>query len=303
MKFREVLKEKIELQLSVKEYLFGSGQFMFPLSTDMLDRVFGKRDGILNDLIGRSNKQRVFHVTSPRNMTRLKKIKGTKKSISAFTKMDYDQFKTGITGQGGILIDMNASVLISSVRDIYSMMDKQGRRWIAFKYLNKMTGDWIEEYDIIDDVVSVIRKVFKNNTEVMAALNSTSDNQQFYKDYFSLIPDMISKKEMSEYMKAFYDYTEKLFKKYKNDFPDSMRDVEDLGIIDGHRAGGYNEVVVNQIEINNIYVSDDYVISDGPKINRFLDDVDVRYKEMTGRPLTKKNIIYNQSDFHKIVGK
>ena len=76
----------------------------------------------------------VFHATDLRGLENLKKLEGGKKSISAFFSMMSRYMETGVATGGGIVVEMEADVLISARDDIMSEVDKQGRRWVMMSW-------------------------------------------------------------------------------------------------------------------------------------------------------------------------
>ena len=105
----------------------------------------------------------VFHATD--SLEKLGKLEGGKKSISAFFSMMSRYMETGVATGGGIVVEMEADVLISARDDIMSEVDKQGRRWVMMswfanaqlgrtgpkfgkveKELNKLIGDLVKKH-------------------------------------------------------------------------------------------------------------------------------------------------------------
>jgi len=76
----------------------------------------------------------VFHATDLRGLENLKKLEGGKKSISAFFSMMSRYMETGVATSGGIVVEMDADVLISARDDIMSQVDTQGRRWVEMSW-------------------------------------------------------------------------------------------------------------------------------------------------------------------------
>jgi len=72
----------------------------------------------------------VFHVTSGIGLEKLKKLQNKKKSISAFFNMSADYIDSGIKTEGGVVVEMDANIIVSSKSDIMSQPDKTGRRWV-----------------------------------------------------------------------------------------------------------------------------------------------------------------------------
>jgi hypothetical protein len=99
----------------------------------------------------------VFHVTSGIGLQNLKRMQNKKKSISAFFNMNADYIDSGIKTAGGLVAELDASILMSSKSDILSMPDKTGRRWVELhnidpkenmhKELEKMLIDLAIKHD------------------------------------------------------------------------------------------------------------------------------------------------------------
>ena len=72
----------------------------------------------------------VFHVTNGIGLDKLKRLQNKKKSISAFFNMDASTMEAGIQGGGGLVVELDANIIMSSKGDLMSMPDKTGRRWV-----------------------------------------------------------------------------------------------------------------------------------------------------------------------------
>ena len=100
-----------------------SSSLKIPISTSMFKRIWP-------DTI----RATVFHVTDHNGLGKIKKIEGGKKSISAFFSMMSRYMETGVATGGGIVVEMEADVLISARDDIMSQVDTQGRRWVEMSW-------------------------------------------------------------------------------------------------------------------------------------------------------------------------
>ena len=79
----------------------------------------------------------VFHVTNGIGLDKLKKLQNRKKSISAFFNMDAGTMEHGIQGGGGLIVELDANIIMSSKGDLMSMPDKTGRRWVELMNIDK----------------------------------------------------------------------------------------------------------------------------------------------------------------------
>ena len=89
----------------------------------------------------------VFHVGSAdlaRDIEGVGKITGRSGTLSTFTKVDKGEKLAkgrGIQSGGGIIYQLEGSLLVASTRDMQTHPDKTGRRWIAIQDLaGKVAG-------------------------------------------------------------------------------------------------------------------------------------------------------------------
>jgi len=148
--FKQHLKEEVAWQQSTSKMIFDFGQIgnmKIPLSSKMLSWIF-------NVQLPRVT---VFHVTSGIGFEKLKRLQNKKKAISAFFNMNADYIDSGIKTEGGVVVELDANILMSSKSDILSMPDKTGRRWVELhnidpkenmhKELEKMLIDLAIKHD------------------------------------------------------------------------------------------------------------------------------------------------------------
>ena len=106
-----------------------------PLSTKKIQSILGKE------------KVSVFHVgnaESPRDIQQVQRIVGKKGTLSTFTSVDKGEKLAkgkGIQTGGGIIYQIEGTLLVASTRDMQSMPDNTGRRWIPVQDLaGKVAG-------------------------------------------------------------------------------------------------------------------------------------------------------------------
>ena len=124
--FKQHLREFA--QLSTSDYVFdtqtdNSSSLKIPISGPMFKRIWP-------DTIRAS----VFHTTDLSGLESLKRLEGGKKTISAFFSMMSRYMEGGIASGGGVVVEMDADVLISAKDDIMSQVDKTGRRWVEMAW-------------------------------------------------------------------------------------------------------------------------------------------------------------------------
>ena len=121
--FQQYLKEEVAWLRSTSKMVFDFGeisQMKIPLTSKTMTWIF-------NVQLPRVT---VFHVTNGVGLQNLKRMQNKKKSISAFFNMNADYIDSGIKTEGGLVAELDASIIMSSKSDILSMPDKTGRRWV-----------------------------------------------------------------------------------------------------------------------------------------------------------------------------
>jgi len=122
--FKGYLKEDAPAwQSSTSQKIFDFGQMsnmQIPLTSSTMEWIFQVQ-------LPRAT---VFHVTNAIGLGKLKKLQNKKKSISAFFNMDARTMESGIQGGGGLVVELDANIIMSSKGDVMSMPDKTGRRWV-----------------------------------------------------------------------------------------------------------------------------------------------------------------------------
>jgi len=114
MKFKDFL-ELNELYTSAYEELIM--RCSIPIGPKMMDRL------------GYSYDDEVYHLTNYKFLPKLKKMQGTKKSISCFTKGSHEL--ASLPSEPDVLVKLKGNILIDSESDMWTLVDKQGRRWIS----------------------------------------------------------------------------------------------------------------------------------------------------------------------------
>jgi len=122
--FKTYLKEDPPAwQRSASEKIFEFQQIQYmqiPLTSSTMEWIFQVQ-------LPRAT---VFHVTNGIGLEKLKRLQNKKKSISAFFNMDASTMESGIQGGGGLVVELDANIIMSSKGDVMSMPDKTGRRWV-----------------------------------------------------------------------------------------------------------------------------------------------------------------------------
>ena len=149
--FKTYLKEDAPAwQSSTSQKIFDFGQIQYmqiPLTSSTMEWIFQVQ-------LPRAT---VFHVTNGIGLEKLKRLQNKKKSISAFFNMDASTMESGIQGGGGVVVELDANIIMSGKGDLMSMPDKTGRRWVELynidpkekmhKELEKMLIDLAIKHD------------------------------------------------------------------------------------------------------------------------------------------------------------
>jgi len=121
--------QSVHLKSSFNSTFGGYYSNYVPLSTKFMQSILGKE------------RVSVFHVGSAefvRDIESVGRIVGKKSSLSTFTAVDKGEKLAkgqGIQTKGGIVYQLEGSLLVASTRDIQSHPDKTGRRWISPEWL------------------------------------------------------------------------------------------------------------------------------------------------------------------------
>ena len=120
------------------------GMGSIPLTPKMISRIFPKK------------KMYYFHALPPAYLSKLLRVKNSKKQISAFTKWDTHMiFKEGpidMEYTNIIVAVLNGDYNLEFPADVWTTKDKQGKRWIDVQ----MTNDTYN--DLLGDLLTKISK-------------------------------------------------------------------------------------------------------------------------------------------------
>ena len=241
-----------------------SGSLKIPISGPMFKRIWP-------DTI----RSTVFHATDLKGLKKLKGIEGKKNTISAFFSMMARYMEKGIATEGGLVVEMEADVLISASADIMSEVDKQGRRWVEMSWFANA-----QRYGVGPDFRKVESDLSKLIEGLVAKhlsfekLNTIQQTKHFAKDsgrYFDIWGNMKHHlkgdgKILRVVIKDYFDGVEKIIRKHKKvmesifyGYAKSKRQTED----------SWDEQLVNNIKIKKVHVlevksyeDDEYVVHD-----------------------------------------
>ena len=110
---------------------------LLPMSKKMSERIFGKRNRIT-----------AAHITNEGFVDELVKMQGTQKSLACMTNpSDPKIWREGVATGGGIVFIVEGYPTFISNIDVYSRVDKQGRRFIPLASLSPKSSGWDMSYE------------------------------------------------------------------------------------------------------------------------------------------------------------
>ena len=144
--FKGYLKEDAPAwQSSTSQKIFDFGQMsnmQIPLTSSTMEWIFQVQ-------LPRAT---VFHVTNGIGLGKLKRLQNKKKSISAFFNMDASTMESGIQGGGGVVVELDANIIMSGKGDLMSMPDKTGRRWVELMNIDPKKNMHVELEKMLIDL-------------------------------------------------------------------------------------------------------------------------------------------------------
>jgi len=258
--FKQYLKEGVAWELSASKMIFDFGeisQMKIPLSSKMLTWIF-------NVQLPRVT---VFHVTSGIGFEKLMRLQNKKKSISAFFNMTADYIDQGIKTEGGIVVELDANILMSSKSDILSMPDKTGRRWVE---LHNIDPKYKLEKELTQMLIDLAIKHDPRNKEYLKTSPEIGIGV-----WWKLQTDLLTKfdpakagKKMSLIIADYMDGVNTILKKHKNDIQGAVhvyivrRGTVAVKHASGRMVGGdselsewnaWDEQVVDKIKIEKVH--------------------------------------------------
>ena len=252
--FKQYLKEFV-IQ-STSDYVFdtlssNTSDLKIPISGPMFKRIWP-------DTI----RATVFHSTDADHLAGLKKLEGKKKSISAFFSMMANQMEGGIATDGGIVVELEADVLISAKDDIMSAVDKGGRRWVEMSWFENAQGrgnpagfDKVEK-----DLNTLIKDLVKKYLTPILGKNVVAREHEY--ELWSNMKSHLKAgregggKRLSLVIKDYFDGVEKVIKKNKKVFESIF-----YGYVKSKRQtdNAWDEQIVNNIKIKKVHILSDEV--------------------------------------------
>ena len=232
---------------SSKEIIENIINFDLPLSPKMFEDVFNNPEAIY------------LHTTVYTNIERLKKLQGTKKGVSCFTKWDNNEiFSSGAIDIANddmpLTFVLKGRFSIDANEDIWTVPDSQGRRWV-------------KQNQILDhDIATLFTKISTDMRKLM-----TKKYPLFNESRYEIMDsfDYINGKERQKLIVDYFDIAKKVTTKYKKEII-AMRYKE---------TQAYNEIIGYDFEIVDALMSRDAYRASSPLHQRLLKSTyDVKVK-------------------------
>ena len=221
-----------------------------PLSTKFMQSIIG------------NTRVSVFHIGAAElksDIQQVGRIVGKKSSLSTFTAVDKGEKLAkgqGIQTKGGVIYQIEGTLLVASTRDIQSTPDKTGRRWVPPTSLaGKVAGS-----KMYDELKKGIEKNKLDRDTWNSIERKEEDKWEKKVDYYSddykggyAEKEKALKKIMGplkrKWIKKYIDMCYKIMRKYKKQIKRHILSQKDKG-----SEFGWNEIVVNQIHIQDVFM-------------------------------------------------
>jgi len=240
-------------QQSTSDYVFdthtdNSSSLKIPISGPMFKRIWP-------DTI----RTTVFHTTDLAGLERLGKLEGGKKSISAFFSMMSRYMETGVATSGDIHVvaEMDADVLVSARDDVWSTVDKTGRRWVELSWFaNAQLGRTGPEFGKVEkDLNTLIKNLVKKHLTPILGRSKVQSTHE-YELWSNMKSHLKAGREgggsrLRLVIKDYFDGVEKVLKKNSEVMGNIL-----YGYAKGKRMtdNAWDEQIVNNIEITKVHV-------------------------------------------------
>ena len=171
----------------------------------------------------------------------------------------------GIATEGGLVVEMDADVLVSASSDIMSEVDKTGRRWVEMSWFENaqrygVGADFRKvEGDLSKLIVSLVKKYIPKDKEIQQTRHFGKDAGNAFdswgkmKFHLQRHHGRDSGKLLRVVIKDYFDGVEKIIKKHQKTMGDifygyarSKRQTEE----------SWDEQIVNNIKVKKIHLID-----------------------------------------------
>mgnify|MGYP003322603782 CR=1 FL=1 len=221
----------------------------FPLGSTLLKRALG-------DL---PENVKGFHIGNLNGMKGLISIQGSKKQISTFTRGAKKEFiRDGITGRGGCVAEVEGRLITSSMKDIFSLPEKNGRRNILLGNLLGLIRDPSSSDPIVDDLINAMAEWTEKNAEPTVVPKGSKMYQPEVVRAWNRARDDADGKMKHEMVKFYLDTTEAVMKKHSKTIEYALLNPFKSSVTNYTAMDIYDENVMDKIKVKNIYFLNTY---------------------------------------------
>ena len=217
-----------------------SSSLKIPMSAPMFKRIWP-------DTI----RTTVFHTTDLRGLESLKRLEGGKKSISAFFSMMSRYMEGGIASGGGVVVEMEADIIVSAKDDIMSQVDTRGRRWVELSWFANAqsygTGPGFGKVET--DLNNLVKGLVKKHVP-----KDESKGKGDFEIWMFMKKHLKGDgKKIAAVIKDYFDGVEKVIKKNSEVMGNIL-----LGYAKSKRMtdNAWDEQIVNNIKITKVHIID-----------------------------------------------
>ncbi len=263
------LQEKVKGVQWLQKPYFWAAQGHFPLTPNIAKIINGEKAVRVD----------AFHITSAKKASRLKQLEGSKKSISAMTKVpQYSLEDLSGVHSHGVMFSLEGNVLLKSIEDIMSTPDESGRRWINIGLINERIGKQYRQYMSEDSRLDDLRSRLESDYDKKAGTNWNSVYNDKLVDSSQL---SLSKEELREFLTGWIGRSMTWIKENLAQFIQALSSKK-------YGQTQYDEVVVNEIELTGAVVNLADLRGTEEQINQMKRDIE----DAVGGP---DNVVYIDS--------
>ena len=218
----------------------------------------------MQSILGRERVS-VFHVGNAElssDVENVGRIVGKKSALSTFSSVDKGEKLAkgqGIQTNGGIIYQIEGSLLVASIRDMQTHPDKTGRRWVSPEYLAGK-GAGMKMHNELKKFVQSNKRTRRDFDSTMGEFDIEISNQNDDLDYSD--PKRIGHEERRaivkkegnrikrEWIVKYINFCMKMMKKYAPQIKRHILSQKDKP----SGLSGWNEIIVNQIQVKDVFV-------------------------------------------------
>ena len=228
----------------------GLKDVLIPISPAILKRIWPKPP-----------RTTVFHLTDYEGIKKLKKLQGSKKSISSFFNITARAIDDGVATSGGYAVELIGDILAAAPDDLSTQPDKTGRRWVTVSSLmNKPTdpdpglGGGAKLKGMEKDISGMLVDIVTKHSDITPLPNINKA--------WNYLGKSIGGKEKSLIIKDYIDGMEKIMKKHSKVLGSLLTDYTKKRIQEPDPDSGdkpmWDELVVNNFKIKKVHIGQEF---------------------------------------------